>query len=171
MHPPTFHIAMQLNFPNIIEHTLSLNVTSNLTMFVFVGSASWKEKENVCEEIVAWPFGDCKKLIVSEPKKKTLRKLKWGINRVSQNRCVARLFGLNLFGGDEVDEVQDLLQDWGRDKLLIPKLVSLIKHLNLLKCNVAKHGMAIGANYVNLNNAHKKNEKLYALQGVTHLLI
>jgi hypothetical protein len=55
--------------------------------------------------------------------------------------------------------------------LLIPKLVSLIKHLNLLKCNVAKHGMAIGANYVNLNNAHKKNEKLYALQGVTHLLI
>ncbi len=50
----------------------------------------------------------------------------------------------------------------GRDKLLIPKLASLIKPLNLLKCSVAKCGMAIGANYVNLNNAHKNNEKLYA---------
>ncbi len=50
----------------------------------------------------------------------------------------------------------------GIDKLLIPKLASLIKHLNLLKYSVAKHGMGIGANYVNLKNAHKKNEKLYA---------
>jgi hypothetical protein len=123
-----------------------------------VGSASWKEKEKVCEEIVACPFGDSKKFIVSEPKKKALRKLKWEINRVYQYRCVARLFGLNLFGGgDEDDKVQDLLQDW-RERLLFPKFVSLIKHLNLLKCSVAKHGMAIGANYVNLNNAHKKNE-------------
>jgi hypothetical protein len=50
----------------------------------------------------------------------------------------------------------------GRYKLLIPKFASLIKHFNLLRCSVAKHVMAIGANYVNLNNAHKKNEKLYA---------
>jgi len=82
-------------------------------MFVFVGSASWKEKEKVCEEIVACPFGDSKTLIVSEPKKKALRKFKLEINRVSQNRCVARLFGLILFGVDEDDEVQNLLQDWG----------------------------------------------------------
>ncbi len=104
---------MQLDSPNIIEHTLSLNVTLDLTMFVFVGSASWKEKEKVCEKIVACPFGDSKKFIVSEPKKKTLRKLKWEINRVYQYRCVARLFHLNLFGGDEDDEVEDLLQDRG----------------------------------------------------------
>ncbi len=69
-------------------------------MFVFVGSASWKEKEKVCEEIVACPFGSFKKFIVSEPKKKALRKLKWAINRVYQYRCVARLFGLNLFWGE-----------------------------------------------------------------------
>jgi hypothetical protein len=84
-----------------------------ILLYYFFGSASWKEKEKVCEEIVACPFGGSKKFIVSEPKKKALRKLKWEINRVYQYRCVARLFGLNLFGGDEDDEVQDLLQDWG----------------------------------------------------------
>jgi hypothetical protein len=45
--------------------------------------------------------------------------------------------------------------------LLVPKLDSFIKHSNLEKCNVARLGMVIGAYYVNPNNAHMKNEKIY----------
>jgi len=74
------------------------------------------------------------------------------------------LFDLNLFVGkwqDEDGEVQCLVKDWGKDKLLIPKLHSFIKHLSFKKCNVAKLGMVIGAYYVNPNNAHVKNEKSY----------
>lgn len=50
----------------------------------------------------------------------------------------------------------------GRNKLLVPKFNYLIKHLNLRKFNVAKLGVAISAYYVKPNNAHVKNEKLYA---------
>jgi hypothetical protein len=50
----------------------------------------------------------------------------------------------------------------GIDELLFPKLDSFIKHLSLKKCNVGRLGMVIGAYYVNPNNAHVKNEKIYA---------
>ncbi len=49
----------------------------------------------------------------------------------------------------------------GRDKLLIPKFDSLIKHSSFKNCNVARPIIVIGAYYVNLNNAHVKNENLY----------
>jgi hypothetical protein len=38
----------------------------------------------------------------------------------------------------------------------------LIKHLGLRKCIVTRVGVVVGAYYVNPNNAHVKNEKLYA---------
>jgi hypothetical protein len=50
----------------------------------------------------------------------------------------------------------------GRDKLLVANFTSLIKHPGVTKCNVVKSRMAIDAYYVNPNNAHVKNEKLYA---------
>jgi hypothetical protein len=50
----------------------------------------------------------------------------------------------------------------GRDKLLVANLDSLIKHSSVTKCSVVKPRMAIDAYYVNPNNAHVKNEKLYA---------
>ncbi len=49
-----------------------------------------------------------------------------------------------------------------RDKLLVANLDSLINHSGVTKCNVVKPRMAIDAYYVNPNNAHVKNEKLYA---------
>ncbi len=50
----------------------------------------------------------------------------------------------------------------GRGKLLVANLDSLIKHSGVTKCNVVKPRMVIDAYYVNPNNAHVKNEKLYA---------
>jgi hypothetical protein len=50
----------------------------------------------------------------------------------------------------------------GRNKLLVPKFDHLIKHLNFKKFRVARLGLAISAYYVKPNNAHLKNEKLYA---------
>lgn len=49
----------------------------------------------------------------------------------------------------------------GKDKLLVLKLDYFIKHLSLTKCNVAQPRVINGAYYVNLNNAHVKNEKQY----------
>jgi len=46
-------------------------------------------------------------------------------------------------------------------KLLVPKFDFLIKHSSLRNFNVVKNGKAIDPYYVNLNNAHVKNEKLY----------
>jgi hypothetical protein len=50
----------------------------------------------------------------------------------------------------------------GRNKLLVPKFDHLIKNLNFKKFSVARLGVAINAHYVKPNNAHVKNEKLYA---------
>jgi hypothetical protein len=50
----------------------------------------------------------------------------------------------------------------GRGKLLIANLNSLIEDSSVTKCSVVKPRMAIDAYYVNPNNAHVKNEKLYA---------
>jgi hypothetical protein len=50
----------------------------------------------------------------------------------------------------------------GIDKLLVPKFDYFVKHSSLGNCNVARLGMVIGAYYVNLNNAHVKNKKIYA---------
>jgi len=50
----------------------------------------------------------------------------------------------------------------GIDKLLVPKLDSFIKNSSLEKCGVVRPGMVIDAYYVNLNNAHVKNKKIYA---------
>jgi len=50
----------------------------------------------------------------------------------------------------------------GRNKLLVPKFDYLIKHLNLRKFSVVRLGVVISAYYVKPNNAHVKNEKLYA---------
>ncbi len=55
-----------------------------------MGRAFQKGNERVCEEIVAYPFGDLIKLIVNEPKKKKLKKSEWEINEVYQNRLAAR---------------------------------------------------------------------------------
>jgi hypothetical protein len=49
----------------------------------------------------------------------------------------------------------------GENKLLVPKFDSFIKHSSLKKCIVIKPTMVVGAYFVNPNNAHVKNEKLY----------
>jgi hypothetical protein len=47
-------------------------------------------------------------------------------------------------------------------KLLVPKLDSLIKHLRVKKCIVARPRVIVSAYFSNPTNAHVKNEKLYA---------
>jgi hypothetical protein len=46
-------------------------------------------------------------------------------------------------------------------KLLVPKFDFFIEYSSLENCNVTKNGRAIDPYYVNINNAHVKNEKLY----------
>jgi hypothetical protein len=48
-----------------------------------------------------------------------------------------------------------------KDKILVPKFDSLIKHLGF-KSSVMKLGVAIDTYHVNLVNAYVNNEKLYA---------
>lgn len=50
-------------------------------------------------------------------------------------------------------------------KLLVPKLDSLIKHLRVKKCIVARPRVIVSAYFSNPINAHVKNEKLYASIG------
>ncbi len=49
----------------------------------------------------------------------------------------------------------------GENKLLVPKFDSFIKHSSLKKCILVEPRMVVGAYYVNPDNAHVKNEKLY----------
>ncbi len=63
---------------------------------IYVGSAFRKGKEKDCEEIVACLSRNPIKHIVSELKKKKIKKLEWEINKVYQDRWVARLIWFEL---------------------------------------------------------------------------
>jgi len=53
----------------------------------------------------------------------------------------------------------------GREKFLVPKLDSLVKHFGLKKYTFAKLGFAVGQFYSCPTNTHIKNEKLVASKG------
>jgi hypothetical protein len=53
----------------------------------------------------------------------------------------------------------------GREKLLVPKLNSLIKHSSLRKCLVARLGIVVGEYFLSPSNTHVKNEKVYGTIG------
>jgi hypothetical protein len=53
----------------------------------------------------------------------------------------------------------------GKEKLLVSKLDSLIKHLGQRKCVKAKPRVKIGEYYLNPTNQYVKNENLYASPG------
>jgi hypothetical protein len=57
----------------------------------------------------------------------------------------------------------------GREKLLVPKLDSLVKHFWVKKCMVAKLGFVVGQFYSCPTNTHMKNEKLVATRHDTVL--
>ncbi len=50
----------------------------------------------------------------------------------------------------------------GKEKLLVPKLDSFIKHFRVKKCNKAKPGVILRQYFFFPSNAHMKNEKLHA---------
>jgi hypothetical protein len=52
----------------------------------------------------------------------------------------------------------------GRDKLLVPKLDSLIKHSRMQKCTIVKPRVTIGQYSICPSNSHVKNEKLLLLE-------
>jgi hypothetical protein len=62
---------------------------------------------------------------------------------------------------DQNDDVRGCSKIEGENKLLVPKFDFLIEHSSLRNCNVAKNGRVVDLYYVNPNNAHVKNEKLY----------
>ncbi len=72
------------------QNLLSPNMIMDLIGFISMGRAFQKGSERVCEEIVACPFGDLIETIVNEPRKEKLKKSKQEINKVYQNKCVAR---------------------------------------------------------------------------------
>jgi len=53
----------------------------------------------------------------------------------------------------------------GKEKLLVPKLDSLIKHSRVRKCNKARLGVILGQSFFCPSNVHVKNEKLHASRG------
>jgi len=59
----------------------------------------------------------------------------------------------------------------GREKLLVPKLDSLVKHYGLKKCIVAKLGFVVGQFYSCPINTHVKNEKLVTSIGCNTILV
>jgi hypothetical protein len=87
----TFHNIANLNSTNVVEIILSPNVILNLIASIYVGSAFQKGKEKDCEEIVPCLSRNPIEHIVSELKKKKFKKLEWEINKVYQDRWVARL--------------------------------------------------------------------------------
>jgi hypothetical protein len=54
----------------------------------------------------------------------------------------------------------------GKDKLLVPKLNSLIKHSGMQKCTIARLGVVIRQYCICPTNSHVKNEKLFATRGL-----
>ncbi len=53
----------------------------------------------------------------------------------------------------------------GREKLLVPKLDSLIKHSKVRKCNKARLRVILRQSFLCPSNVHVKNEKLHASKG------
>ncbi len=75
-----------------------------------------------------------------------------------------RFISLNLFVGRMVKCLMFAPNIESR-KLLVLNLDSLIKHLRVKKCIMAKPRVVVSAYFFNPTNAHVKNEKLYASIG------
>lgn len=74
----TSHSIANLNSTNVVETILSPNVILSLIASIYVGSAFWKGKEKDCEEIVACISRNPIEHIVSELKKKKVKKVRVG---------------------------------------------------------------------------------------------
>lgn len=53
-----------------------------------------------------------------------------------------------------------------KDKLLVLKLDSLIKHSRMQKCTIARPKVVVGKYSICPTNSHVKNEKLFATRGL-----
>jgi hypothetical protein len=92
----TSHSVANLNSTNVVEIIQSPNVILNLIASIYVGSAFRKGKEKDCEEIVPCLSKNPIEHVVSELKKKKFKKIEWKINKVCQDRWVARLIWFEL---------------------------------------------------------------------------
>jgi hypothetical protein len=59
----------------------------------------------------------------------------------------------------------------GKDKLLVPKLDSLIKHSRMRKCIIVRLGIAMGQYSICPTNSHVKNEKLFVAIGLDMVVV
>lgn len=53
----------------------------------------------------------------------------------------------------------------GREKLLVSKLDSFIKHFNVSKCNKVRLGVVLGQSFICPSNVNVENEKLHVSKG------
>jgi hypothetical protein len=49
----------------------------------------------------------------------------------------------------------------GKEKILVPKLDSLLKHVDYWECKVSILGVVVNSYFMNQNSAHSKNEQIY----------
>jgi hypothetical protein len=107
--------------------------------------------------------GDPTKL--NEPKKKKPKKAKWEINIIYQDRWGIRFVWSELVciadGKMRMVQCKIYSQIEGREKLLVLKLDSLIKHSSFRKCLVTRPRIIIGEIFLSPSNIHVKNGKVY----------
>ncbi len=112
--------------------------------------------------------------IPNKPKKKA-NKSKWELNKVYQNKWATRFSWFKVVcekdGKLMMVKCKICTNIEGREKLIVPKLNSLIKHYGLKKCIKARPRIIIGKLYICPTNVHVQNEKLYASKGWDNVVI
>ncbi len=112
--------------------------------------------------------------IPNKPKKKA-NKLEWELSKFYQNKWATRFSWFKAVCGKDGKmmrvECNICINIEGREKHLIPKLNSLIKHSSLNNFIKAKPKIIIGELYICPTNAHVQNEKLYASKGWDSVVI
>jgi hypothetical protein len=112
--------------------------------------------------------------IPNKPKKK-VNKSKWELNKVYQNKWATRFSWSKVICGKDgkmmMVKCKICTNIKGREKLLVPKLNSLIKHSSLRKCIKVRPRIIIGKLYICPINVHVQNKKLYASKGWDNVVI
>jgi len=59
----------------------------------------------------------------------------------------------------------------GKEKLLVLKLHSLLKHVVYWKCKVSILGVVVNSYFMNQNSVHSKNEQIYIVGNRSFVLV
>ncbi len=105
----------------------------------------------------------------NERKRKRPKRSEWEINKVFQNWWATRFPWFEPICGPnrkmKMIKCKICFNIEGKEKLIVPKLNSLIKHFGLKKCSKAKPWIILGQSFLCPFNVHVKNDKLHASRG------